>query len=68
MTFIRHPLLPDWRERCPACTSYQIRHQWDGTGTLPSTAGHVPKALALRLRSVQRRHEQQPRPERIPYQ
>jgi hypothetical protein len=28
-------LLPGWRERCPACTDYQIRHQWGGTGALP---------------------------------
>lgn len=25
-------LLPGWWERCPACTDYQIRHKWDGTG------------------------------------
>ena len=28
-------LLPGWWERCPACTDYQIRHQWGGTGALP---------------------------------
>src|ERR1700683_2836540 len=27
-------LLPGWWERCPACTDYQIRHQWGGTGAL----------------------------------
>jgi hypothetical protein len=28
-------LLPGWWERCPACTDYQIRHQWGGTFALP---------------------------------
>jgi hypothetical protein len=28
-------LLPGWRERYPACTDHQIRHQWGGTGALP---------------------------------
>ncbi len=28
-------LMPGWWDRCPACTGYQIRHQWGGTGALP---------------------------------
>src|SRR6266567_750058 len=27
-------VLPGWWDRCPACTDYQLRHQW-GADTLP---------------------------------
>jgi hypothetical protein len=38
-------LMPGWWERCPACTSYQIRHQWSGTGTLPGFDGTQWQAM-----------------------
>jgi hypothetical protein len=28
-------LMPGWWERCPACTPYQLHHQWGGHDSLP---------------------------------
>jgi hypothetical protein len=38
-------LIPGWWERCSACTSYQIRHQWGGTGILPGFDGTQWQAM-----------------------
>jgi hypothetical protein len=38
-------LLPGWWERCLACTSYQIRHQWGGDGALPDFDGAQWQAM-----------------------
>jgi hypothetical protein len=38
-------LIPGWWERCPACTSYQIRHQWGGTSMLPDFDGTQCQAM-----------------------
>lgn len=32
-------LMPGWWERCPACTAYNIAHQWGGNSALPDFTG-----------------------------
>jgi hypothetical protein len=38
-------LLPGWWERCPACTNYQLCHQWGGSGALPDFDGAQWQAM-----------------------
>jgi hypothetical protein len=46
-------LLPGWWQRCPACTGYQIRHQWGGTAALPDfDAGQWQAMLTPVLRAI----------------
>lgn len=46
-------LLPGWWQRCPACTDYQIRHQWGGTFALPDfDVGQWRAMLTPLLRAI----------------
>lgn len=46
-------LLPGWWQRCPACTDYQIRHQWGGMFALPDfDVGQWRAMLTPLLRAV----------------
>jgi hypothetical protein len=38
-------LMPGWWQRCPACTGYQIAHQWGGQFALPDFDGQQWAAM-----------------------
>jgi hypothetical protein len=42
-------LLPGWLERSLACTNFQIRHQWGGTGALPGFDADQWQAMLTRV-------------------
>lgn len=41
-------LMPGWWERCPACTQYQLRHQW-GVDALPGFGGEQWRTMLTPL-------------------
>jgi hypothetical protein len=46
-------LMPEWRDRCYACTAYQIEHVWGGSSALPDFDGdHWAAMLPSTLKAI----------------